>query len=155
MGMQGLGSLFGARKISARATPEEPRPRARPASRPTPDLALAWLKDGNGQFVTAGGPVAGHARDEIAGLAKGQAPIAIIVGCSDSRVAPEILFQCRMGDLFVVRTAGASVDPAALGSIEYGVEHLGCPLVVVLGHSGCGAVTAATTLVRVSTTPRT
>src|SRR5207244_10842892 len=67
---------------------------------------------------------------------------AVIVGCSDSRVGPEIVFDQGVGDLFVVRTAGEVVDATALGSIEYAVEHLGSPLIVVLGHERCGAVSA-------------
>ena len=73
---------------------------------------------------------------------KGQSPFALIVGCSDSRVPPEIVFSCGLGDLFVVRTAGNVVDDVCMGSIEYGAEHLNIPLIVVLGHEGCGAVQA-------------
>jgi carbonic anhydrase len=76
-------------------------------------------------------------------VAKGQNPFAVIVGCSDSRVGPEIVFDRGLGDLFVVRAAGEVVDSAALGSIEYAVEHLGSSLIVVLGHERCGAVSAA------------
>ncbi len=76
-------------------------------------------------------------------LTKGQKPFAVVVGCSDSRIAPEIIFDQGLGDIFVVRVAGNIVDNVALGSIEYAVEHLGCKLVVVLGHGKCGAVTAA------------
>jgi carbonic anhydrase len=72
-----------------------------------------------------------------------QHPFAIIVGCSDSRVSPEIIFDQSIGDLFVIRTAGHVVDEIALGSIQYGVLHLHCELIVVLGHERCGAVTAA------------
>ena len=75
-------------------------------------------------------------------LAKGQKPFAVIVGCSDSRVPPEIIFDQGLGDLFVIRVAGNIVDDVALGSIEYAVDHLGTKLIVVLGHSKCGAVTA-------------
>src|SRR5262249_35121861 len=75
--------------------------------------------------------------------AKGQHPYAVIVSCSDSRVPPELVFDAGIGDLFVIRTAGNRLDDLVLASIEYAVEHLGCSLVVVLGHERCGAVTAA------------
>jgi carbonic anhydrase len=77
-------------------------------------------------------------------VSKGQKPFAVIVGCSDSRIPPELIFDQGLGDLFVVRLAGNIVDALALGSIEYAVEHLDAKLVVVLGHGKCGAVTAAT-----------
>ena len=109
------------------------------------DKALERLIEGNARFV------AGHmthvAPEDVASalhnLATGQTPFAVVVGCSDSRVAPEIVFDEGLGDIFVIRTAGEVVDDAALGSIEYAVEHLGSPLIVVLGHERCGAVSAA------------
>ena len=107
------------------------------------DEALAALRLGNEEFVNdrQAPPSTGRARRlEIVG---GQAPFAVLVGCSDSRVAPELLFGKGLGDLFIVRVAGNSVDRTALGTIEYGVAELGCPLVVVLGHERCGAVQAA------------
>ncbi len=78
-----------------------------------------------------------------AALREDQHPFAVVFGCSDSRVAAEIVFDEGLGDVFVVRTAGHVIDTTVLGSIEYGVEVLGAPLVVVLGHDHCGAVTAA------------
>src|SRR5207247_447965 len=75
--------------------------------------------------------------------AKVQHPFAIVLGCADSRTSPEIIFDQNIGDIFVIRTAGNLVDDHALGSIEYAVEHLGTRLIVVLGHSRCGAVGAA------------
>ena len=109
----------------------------------SPDEALARLKAGNVRFASAavsrGKPTAAR-RAETAGS---QHPFAIIVGCADSRTAPEIVFDQNIGDLFVVRTAGNLVDDYALGSIEYAVEHLGARLIVVLGHQRCGAVQAA------------
>ncbi len=75
-------------------------------------------------------------------LTKGQKPFAVIIGCSDSRVSPEVIFDQGLGDLFVVRVAGNIVDAVSLGSIEYAAEHLGTRLIMVLGHSKCGAVTA-------------
>ena len=107
------------------------------------DEALSRLKTGNERFihnnVSTGKPVAARRAE----TAQGQHPFATIVGCADSRTAPEIIFDQNIGDLFVVRTAGNLVDDYALGSIEYGVEHLGVRLIVVLGHERCGAVTAA------------
>ncbi|MFT3837325.1 MAG: carbonic anhydrase [Myxococcaceae bacterium] len=76
-------------------------------------------------------------------LAKGQKPFAIVLSCSDSRVPPEIVFDQGLGEIFVIRVAGNVPDPIVLGSIEYAAEHLGSPLLVVLGHERCGAVTAA------------
>lgn len=109
----------------------------------SPQLALEALQDGNARFATAENSSAkptAHRRGEIA---TGQHPFAVIVGCADSRVSPELVFDQNLGDLFVIRTAGNLVDDYALGSIEYAVEHLGTRLVVVLGHERCGAVTAA------------
>lgn len=76
-------------------------------------------------------------------LSKGQKPYAVVVTCSDSRVSPEIIFNETLGKIFVIRTAGNVVDKITIGSIEYAVEHLKVPLVVVLGHQSCGAVKAA------------
>lgn len=84
-------------------------------------------------------------------LAQGQHPKVIVLTCSDSRVAPELLFDKNLGDLFVVRAAGNIADPIELGSIEYAVEHLGSTLLVVLGHEKCGAVTAACSGEKMST----
>jgi carbonic anhydrase len=105
----------------------------------------AWrrLEDGNNRFATGHGRAVADYSSRRAELAKGQQPFAVIVSCSDSRAGPEVIFDQGLGDLFVIRTAGHVVDDEALGSIEYAVEHLGSPLIVVLGHSRCGAVTAA------------
>jgi carbonic anhydrase len=108
-----------------------------------PDESLKMLQEGNQRFsgsnVTSGKPVA----ERRAENAQSQHPFAIVVACADSRTAPEIVFDQTIGDLFVIRTAGNLVDEYALGSIEYGVEHLDVRLIVVLGHERCGAVTAA------------
>ena len=109
----------------------------------TPQAALALLAEGNRRWVD-GKPRHPHAtaarRKEVTG---GQHPFAVVLTCADSRVSPEILFDRGVGDLFVVRTAGQVVDVAALGSLEYAVEHLHTPLLMVLGHTRCGAVQAA------------
>ena len=105
--------------------------------------ALARLQAGNAVYVASGahaGDVGAVRRGE---LACGQAPFVVIVACSDSRVVPEIIFSCGLGDLFVIRVAGNVMGDCQLGSVEYAVEHLGANLVVVLGHTHCGAVGAA------------
>ena len=107
------------------------------------DDALARLMAGNKRYVAnqALHPDASRARRKA--LESGQHPFAVILGCADSRVAPELLFDQGLGDLFVIRMAGNIVDDAVLGSIEYAVEHLGTSLIMVLGHEKCGAVSAA------------
>ncbi|HEV7228337.1 carbonic anhydrase [Brevundimonas sp.] len=107
----------------------------------TPDLALQQLRDGNAAFLR-GEPATVSAAD-LAPLEAGQSPVAVVVGCADSRTSPELLFGQGFGRLFVVRVAGNTVDERGLASITYAVEHLKAPLVVVLGHTGCGAVAAA------------
>ena len=104
--------------------------------------ALELLKEGNARFVSGALTPKDHYEEERRKLSEGQHPFAVVLCCSDSRVVPEILFDQKLGDLFVIRNAGNVVDLHVLGSIEYAVEHLGAPLVVVLGHSNCGAVTA-------------
>ena len=105
--------------------------------------AIKRLADGNARFVS------GKLRHPHSGtewrkrLIDGQDPFATILGCSDSRVPPELLFDQGFGDLFVIRVAGNVIDTDVVGSIEYGVDHLKTKLVVVMGHEGCGAVTAA------------
>jgi carbonic anhydrase len=114
----------------------------------TPDQALRLLKEGNDRFVMEAPFRAAQGRERRVELARGQAPFCVLVGCSDSRVPPELLFGRGLGELFIVRNAGNTVDTAALGSVEYGVGVLGCPLIVVLGHERCGAVAAALEVVR-------
>jgi len=104
--------------------------------------ALQKLQEGNARFVQEKAIHPHQSAERRAEVVSGQNPFAVILGCSDSRVPPEITFDQGIGDLFVVRTAGQVVDEVALGSIEYAVEHLGVPLVVVLGHDMCGAVKA-------------
>jgi carbonic anhydrase len=109
----------------------------------TPAAAWQALMQGNERFVSGLREHPHQDADHRAEVAKGQRPFALVFGCADSRVASEIIFDRGLGDLFVVRTAGHVVDSAVLGSIEFGVEYLEIPLVVVLGHDGCGAVSAA------------
>jgi carbonic anhydrase len=109
----------------------------------TADEALARLKAGNERFVTGKLIHPNVGTDRRAEVAKGQNPFAIIVGCSDSRVGPEVVFDQGLGDIFVIRTAGNVVDDVALGSIEYAADHFGVPVILVLGHTRCGAVSAA------------
>lgn len=108
-----------------------------------PDAAFAKLEAGNHRFVVHRVTEAKPTMARREATAKAQHPFAIVVGCADSRTAPEIIFDQSIGDLFVIRTAGNLVDDHALGSIEYAVENLGCRLIVVLGHERCGAVQAA------------
>lgn len=108
------------------------------------EVSLKKLLDGNKRFVES---KLSHPRREMERrqeLLAGQQPFAAILSCSDSRVPPEIIFDQGLGDLFVVRTAGNVVDDLVLGSLEYAVEHLKVPLIVVMGHEKCGAVSAAT-----------
>ena len=109
----------------------------------TPDEALQFLIDGNNNFLAgkdSSPPMGPQRRLE---LAKGQSPFCAYVTCSDSRVPPELLFGRGLGELFIIRNAGNTVDTAAMGSIEYAVAVLKVPLVVVMGHEKCGAVDAA------------
>ncbi|MFC7340514.1 carbonic anhydrase [Saccharopolyspora griseoalba] len=113
-------------------------------SRPsTPAEAYELLLEGNRRFVESTCEHPNQDAAHRAALVPGQKPFAVLLGCSDSRLAAEIIFDQGLGDLFVVRTAGHVAGPEVLGSIEYGVGPLGAPLVVVLGHDSCGAVTAA------------
>lgn len=110
----------------------------------TAEQALEKLKEGNQRYLTAK-----HGEGDISLMlrqrtcAEGQTPYAIIVTCSDSRVIPESIFSAGIGELFVIRVAGNVIDDHQLGSIEYAADHLGSPLVVVMGHNHCGAVGAA------------
>ena len=118
----------------------------------TPSQALDKLKKGHADFL-ADKPSLKSTRDSGRRLeiARGQIPFAILVGCSDSRVAPELLFDTGLGELFIVRNAGNTIDTVAMGSIQYAVQVLGVPLVLVLGHERCGAVEAAVSVVEKNT----
>lgn len=108
----------------------------------TPQQAWDELVEGNRRFTSGELRHPNQGVDRRHLLEAGQSPKAIFFGCGDSRVAAEIIFDQGLGDLFVVRTAGHVIGAAVLGSIEFGVEVLGIPLIVVLGHDGCGAVKA-------------
>ncbi|MDR3420766.1 MAG: carbonic anhydrase [Xanthobacteraceae bacterium] len=127
-------ALFGARQVFA----------AGATTSVTADEAFAKLKAGNEKYVSAPQVCAADLANQRERVAKGQTPWATIISCSDSRVPPELLFGgLGLGELFVARNAGNMVDTATMGTIEYGAEHLGVPLIVVMGHEKCGAVAAA------------
>ncbi|AUN98108.1 carbonic anhydrase [Bacteriovorax stolpii] len=109
----------------------------------TADTALRYLVNGNKRFVGKQFRNDGVSTKDIQKLASGQKPHAIVLSCSDSRVPPEVLFDQKLGEIFVIRTAGQAIDSSVLASIEYAVSHLGTNLIVVMGHESCGAVKAA------------
>ena len=127
--------------ISAASTAGPPGPGA-PPNAIAPAEALQRLMDGNARYA-ANAPNERDFSSGRAARAQVQHPIAAILSCADSRVAPELVFDQGPGDLFVVRIAGNIMTPDLLASLEYGVQFLGAPLIMVLGHSGCGAVDAA------------
>lgn len=118
----------------------------------TPEEALQTLKDGNANFLGDKVISTELNRERRLEIARGQSPFAVLVSCSDSRVPPELLFGRGLGDLFIVRNAGNTVDTVALGSIQYAVAELGVPLIVVMGHERCGAVDAALAVVEKNVT---
>jgi len=105
--------------------------------------ALARLVAGNERFVRGKARFPTLQKEVLADLAKGQRPYATVLGCSDSRVPPELVFDAGFGELFVVRVAGNVISPEVMGTLQYAGVHLRTPLFVVLGHEGCGAVQAA------------
>src|SRR5437764_668376 len=109
----------------------------------TPDAALMRMKEGNSRFVAGMLQEADISSKKRIELSEGQRPIAVVLTCSDSRAAPEIVFDKGLGVLFVIRVAGNVGGPAVYASIEYAIAELKTPLVVVLGHTSCGAVGAA------------
>jgi carbonic anhydrase len=126
---------------------------ATPPSGPTPEEALARLREGNLRFLAGAPAPALTDPDSHRLVAAAQAPFAALLACADSRVAPEILFSCGLGELFVVRNAGNTADAAATGSLEYAVAMLGVPLIGVMGHQRCGAVKAALSVVEEDARP--
>jgi carbonic anhydrase len=109
----------------------------------TADEALARLQAGNQRFVEGRARFPTVQKEILAELAKGQRPYATIIGCSDSRVPPELVFDASFGELFIVRIAGNVISPEVMGTLQYAAVHLHTPVFVVLGHEGCGAVQAA------------
>jgi carbonic anhydrase len=135
----GLGGLAAMTTIGAMtAGPASAQP-ARSAE--TPDAALARLMDGNARYASGKMTERDYSAGRVA-RTQGQAPFAAILGCADSRVAPELAFDQAPGELFVVRVAGNFVTPDGLGSLEYGAAVLGTKVIMVLGHTSCGAVNA-------------
>lgn len=131
-----MGSAFWSMKLEQAI--------ASPALEPlSPDAALKRLMDGNQRFVKQKSKHPDQSKARMKEVAQAQHPFATVLSCADSRVAPEILFDEGIGDLFDIRVAGNIVIPEVLGSIEYAVAILGTPVLVVLGHERCGAVTAA------------
>ena len=147
MKLFGWGGKASKRAIAAAPAPASPAAAADAPSPPTPDQALALLREGNQAFLRGEGNL-GHVRvEDLNPLQGGQHPIATVVACADSRTPPTILFNQGFGRLFSIRVAGNTVDRRGLSSIVYAVKHLACPLVVVMGHTGCGAVAAAEAIV--------
>ena len=140
--MAGAGTLIATiapallKTEAANANPET-------TSNITPDAALKKLMDGNRRYIDQKRTFPDQSRSRVLEVAQGQHPFATILACSDSRVAPEIIFDQGLGDLFDIRVAGNILDDAVIGSMEYAAAELGVPLVVILGHERCGAVKAA------------
>lgn len=109
---------------------------------PTHEESLERLLEGHRRFIAGRSSRAPDLTARRRDLEEGQSPFAVVLGCSDSRVPPELVFDQALGDLFVVRVAGNVVAAQLVGSVEFAVEALGCPLIMVLGHSRCGAVEA-------------
>jgi carbonic anhydrase len=143
-GLAGAAAMtagFGTRALASDAAPAL-----------SSDEALAKLQEGNKTFVADAEACAANFSKRRQAVAKSQAPWAIVLTCSDSRVVPELIFGgVTLGDLFVARNAGNVVDTDVLGTIEYGAEHLHAPLIVVMGHKRCGAVSAACEVVNKGT----
>ncbi|WP_066286313.1 carbonic anhydrase [Arthrobacter sp. B6] len=119
----------------------------------TPALAWRRLREGNERFINGESSHPNQDASRRSSLVENQHPFAVIFGCSDSRLAAEIIFDVGLGDVFVVRTAGQVIDDAVLGSLEYSIGVLGVPLIVVLGHDSCGAVSATKSAVETGQMP--
>lgn len=160
-----VGTVLGLSGLAQTSEPLQKKVQASDQVRPeTPQQALKWLVDGNQRFMAwrAGYDSMQMAPESALSVCSAsypenfdnpQDPVAIILTCSDSRDIPELIFDQGFGDLFVTRTAGNTVSPIVLGTIEYSAVELGTKLLVVMGHTGCGAVTAAVESVRYRTVP--
>ena len=142
----GAGALLAASALPLASSPAAEPPPANARNAIAPAAALAKLLEGNARYA-ANEPVEKDFSAGRAARVEAQFPIAAILGCSDSRVSPELLFDQGPGDLFVVRLAGNFLDDDGFASLEYAVKFLGAPLVMVLGHTNCGAVAAAVKVV--------
>jgi len=140
----GAGLLGGSAPASASPSADAPVP--------TPAEALARLVAGNKRFVAGCARHPNQSLADLRRLASGQHPFCIMVGCADSRVPPEVLFDQGLGDVFDNRVAGNIVDDLLLGSIEFAVEEFGSPLIVILGHERCGAINATIDAIRTGAT---
>jgi carbonic anhydrase len=118
-----------------------------------PAEALRLLLEGNQRFIAGDRLHPNQDADRRTAVAPRQRPFAVLFGCSDSRLAAEIIFDRGLGDLFVIRTAGHVIGPEVLGSVEYGVAALDVPLIAVLGHDSCGAIAAALDVMRTGAVP--
>lgn len=141
-----IGAAVGA-AVLAPASLAAPGPKATVSAA----RALEMLKEGNARFIADRPESVTQGKQRRLEIARSQSPIAVLVSCSDSRVPPELLFGRGLGELFIIRNAGNTVDTVALGSIEYAVTQLNVPLVVVMGHERCGAVDAAVSVVEKQT----
>jgi carbonic anhydrase len=113
-----------------------------PGAAVPPERLLGQLMAGNKRFLDNDFPNFSRVAEKREALKEGQAPFAVVLGCSDSRVLPNLIFVQGIGDLFIARVAGNYPDDLVIGSIEYAIEHLGTRLIMVLGHQGCGAIQA-------------
>ena len=136
-------SVFSNANALAGQIPQQEKDKPKLSPPKDGDEAMARLLAGNERFVSGKLNHPHTAADWRKRLIGGQNPFVTIIGCADSRVPPELLFDLGFGDLFVIRVAGNVIDTDVAGSVEYGVDHLATKLVVVMGHEGCGAVTAA------------
>ena len=144
--MAGAGAAFAAAALSSRHSWAAEPPAEGAPNAISPEAALQRLMEGNARYV-ANTPRERDFSASRAARAAAQFPIAAILGCSDSRVVPDLIFDQSPGDLFVVRLAGNFLDDDGLASLEYAVKFLGAPLLVVVGHTNCGAVAAAVKVV--------